>query len=35
MGGSKLEIAQVNVVDPDTIYANQAEYEKAIEKIIE
>lgn len=37
MGGSKLEIAQVNVVDPDTIYANQAEYEyeKVIEKIIE
>lgn len=35
MGGSKLEIAQVNVVDPDTIYVNQAEYEKVIEKIIE
>src|SRR5690606_15647005 len=34
MSGSKVEIAQVNVVDPETIYAKQADYEAAIEKII-
>lgn len=34
MGSSKVEIAQVNVVDPETIYVKQADYEAAIEKII-
>lgn len=33
-GSSKVEIAQVNVVDPETIYVKQAEYEAAIEKVI-
>src|SRR5690625_2846819 len=31
MGSSKVEIAQINVVDPDTIYRNQTEYESEIE----
>lgn len=34
-GSSKVEIAQINVVDPESIYAKQADYETEIEKIIE
>src|SRR5699024_6410176 len=34
MNSSKVEIAQINVVDSNTIFAKQAEYEKEIEKII-
>jgi len=35
MNGSKVEIAQINVVDTEAVFAKQAEYEAAIEKIIE
>lgn len=34
MNGSKVEIAQINVVDTNSVYENQAEYEAEIEKII-
>ena len=35
MGNAKVEIAQINAVDIDAIYEQQAEIEKEIEKIIE
>lgn len=35
MNGAKVEIAQINVVDTEAVFAKQAEYEAAIEKIIE
>lgn len=34
MGSSKVEIAQVNAVDIDAIYEQQAEFEQEIEKIV-
>jgi manganese-dependent inorganic pyrophosphatase len=34
MGGAKVEIAQVNVVDPNDVYARQADVEAAIKDII-
>lgn len=35
MGGEKVEIAQINTVDPKEIYEKQAEIEQEIEKVIE
>ncbi|HIV75540.1 MAG TPA: manganese-dependent inorganic pyrophosphatase [Candidatus Pseudogracilibacillus intestinigallinarum] len=35
MGSAKVEIAQVNAVDVESVYTKQAEFEAAIEKIIE
>lgn len=35
MGSAKVEIAQVNAVDVEAVYTKQAEFEAAIEKIIE
>src|SRR5699024_11545341 len=35
MGGSKVEIAQVNVVDTGKLYEQQAELESGIKQIIE
>lgn len=35
MGSAKVEIAQVNAVDVESVYTKQAEFEEAIEKIIE
>jgi len=35
MNSSRVEIAQINVIDSDAIFAKQAEYEAEIEKIIE
>lgn len=35
MGNAKVEIAQINVVDPDSIYSKQADYEAEIGKIID
>lgn len=35
MNSSKVEIAQINVVDPNTVFSKQAEYEAEIEKLIE
>ena len=35
MGSAKVEIAQVNAVDVESVYTKQAEFESAIEKIIE
>lgn len=34
MNGSKVEIAQINVVDSETVFEKKAEYEAEIEKII-
>ena len=34
MGTAKVEIAQINVVDPEDIYKKQAEFEAAIEQLI-
>ncbi|HLR42829.1 MAG TPA: manganese-dependent inorganic pyrophosphatase [Pseudogracilibacillus sp.] len=35
MGDSKVEIAQVNAIDIDSVYERQAEFETEIEKIVE
>lgn len=35
MNGNKVEIAQINVVDPEAVFAKQEEYEAAIEQLIE
>lgn len=34
MNGSKVEIAQINVVDSETVFEKQAEYEAEVEKLI-
>src|SRR5699024_3647587 len=35
MGDSKVEIAQVNAIDIDSVYERQAEFETEIKKIVE